>query len=69
MNGINTFGGFDGHQERSRRSKERNRQWKREMNVEGIFGIVLDLALKESVVTVAESKEWEKAFKQTDLKA
>lgn len=39
------------------------------MNVEGIFGIVLDLALKESVVTVAESKEWEKAFKQTDLKA
>ncbi len=39
------------------------------MNVEGIFGIVLDLALKESVVTVAESKEWEETFKQTNLKA
>ena len=39
------------------------------MNVEGIFGIVLNLALKESVVTVAESKERKKAFKQTNLKA
>ena len=38
------------------------------MNVEGIFGIVLDLALKESVVTVLESKERKEAFKQTNLK-